>query len=172
MANYNPPVCKLIILPGTRFGKMVTIREVDSVLSGKNKAIKRVFECRCDCGTVKNVRLEILRCGDTVTCGCGRVERAINMKLRHAMHGTPIYRAWKNMLSRVRGHRPVWKRRYTDRGITVCEKWLKFENFYADVGDKPNDSTLSLDRINNDGNYEPGNVRWATKKQQAQNRSL
>lgn len=171
MSNYNPPIHKLNIEPGTRFGKMVIVREVDSVYVGKKLSVKRVFQCQCDCGVIKNVRLEILRCGDTVTCGCGRIERAINMKLRHAMHGTPVYCAWKNMFSRVRGNRPVWKRRYTDRGIRVCERWHVFENFYEDVGDKPDDQTLSLDRINNDGNYEPGNVRWATKKQQAQNRS-
>ena len=76
---------------------------------------------------------------------------------------SPTYRAWSNMLQRVRSH-PA----YTDRGITVCERWRSFENFLADMGEKPDG--LTLDRIDNDGNYEPGNCRWTDWSTQVKNR--
>ena len=82
----------------------------------------------------------------------------------HGMKGTKIYRIWQAMLARTR----YGRKDYAGRGIVVCESWKKFENFYADMGDAPDG--LSLDRINNDGNYEPLNCRWATREQQNRNK--
>lgn len=81
---------------------------------------------------------------------------------------TPLYRAWNHMLQRCRPNWPA-AHNYYDRGIHVCEHWRDFENFLADMGPHPGKG-FSLDRINNDGNYEPGNCRWATKAEQARNR--
>ena len=82
----------------------------------------------------------------------------------HGMNRTPIYNTWINMLNRTRNGWP----NYGGRGIVVCVRWQKFENFYADMGDKP--EGMTLDRINNDGNYETGNCRWATVAEQNKNR--
>jgi hypothetical protein len=81
----------------------------------------------------------------------------------HGMNGTLTHSSWKAMMRRVKA-----KHWYLERGITVCARWHKFENFYADMGERPTGTTL--DRINNDGNYDPGNCRWATISQQQSNK--
>lgn len=86
------------------------------------------------------------------------------------MKRTPEYLAWRNMRTRCFNPRIQQWADYGGRGITVCERWLTFENFYADMGLRPS-PRHSLDRLDNDGNYEPGNVRWATREEQQQNRS-
>lgn len=95
----------------------------------------------------------------------------MNLKIRHghAAGGseTPTYKSWMNMMTRVRNpNRAKWHR-YGGRGITVCDRWLVFENFLSDMGERP--EGRSLDRINNNGNYEPGNCRWATPREQRLN---
>ncbi len=88
--------------------------------------------------------------------------------MKHGMDGTPTYSSWKSMITRVTNQkRETWKN-YGGRGITVCERWRKFTEFFRDMGEKP--PGTSLDRINNDGNYEPGNCCWTTHSQQNRNR--
>lgn len=85
----------------------------------------------------------------------------------HGMTKTPTYQSWQAMLKRCTNPNHIFYKYYGGIGIKVCERWRKFENFLADMGERPADR--SLDRINNDGNYEPGNCRWATRKEQGRN---
>ncbi len=103
------------------------------------------------------------------SCGCEWPERLSARNQKHGMYGTRAYEAWNGMLDRCRNPKLRFWSRYGGRGITVCERWLLFENFVADMG-MPLPG-LTLDRMDNDGNYEPSNCRWATRVQQRNNRS-
>jgi hypothetical protein len=108
----------------------------------------------------------------TKSCGCLRREVTVSTSTTHGHAGaqkrSPEYQSWTSMLARVRATTGRRYRDYGAGGITVCERWLVFENFLADMGPRP--AGTSIDRINNDGNYEPGNCRWATDSQQVANR--
>jgi hypothetical protein len=124
--------------------------------------------CRCQCGTKCVVLGYRLRVGKTRSCGCLARERGLPAKATHGLSHTRSYQTWKAIKRRCFDPRHWAYLYYGGRGITVCERWLIFENFYADMGDPP--PGTSLDRINNDGNYEMSNCRWATRAQQAANR--
>ncbi|MDP2271274.1 MAG: hypothetical protein Q8K32_11120 [Archangium sp.] len=159
---------------GARFGRLFVEAFVD------RKHGHGRYSCRCDCGAVTTAREDHLRNGRTTSCGCFRRERgrdAIkNATGANVIHGgarrdavTPEYRSWHAMLQRCNDPKHRAFHRYGGRGISVCERWNNLVNFVADMGSRP--SGTSLDRINNDGNYEPGNCRWATAKQQRANQS-
>jgi hypothetical protein len=127
-----------------------------------------LWTCVCACGTRRLVRGDGLREGRSTNCGCVRREKLRKLATTHGMTGTRAYYCWQDILQRCFNPRDAWYHCYGARGITVCDEWLSFENFYADMGDPPDG--LSIDRINNDGNYEPGNCRWATRAVQNANR--
>lgn len=167
---------KLIDLTGKIFGRLTVIEQIG------NKNGEAFWACVCQCGGVKNVRSSSLRKGLTRSCGClsrensarvGATYGPINgsrIKHGHAPEGprSPTYRSWASMKARCENQRSTAYRRYGARGIRVCERWQSFENFLKDMGERP-DGT-SIDRYpNRKGNYEPGNCRWATRKQQRAN---
>lgn len=151
---------------GERFGRLLIIEQVAS-----DPRRGRRYRCLCDCGAEKILISSTLtqKSEPTRSCGCLGRERRLAARTTHGnastRHRTPTYSSWAKMLGRVRATSGTYFQYYGSRGITVCERWLKFENFLADMGPRPPGRTL--DRYpDNDGNYEPGNCRWATKSQQ------
>lgn len=156
-------------ITGRRFGKLIARWP-----AGQNKQGAVIWLCSCDCGNHTSVVSASMIAKRTSSCGCGVGQ---STRSRFTKHGhaadyktTSEYRAWDAMIQRCHNPKTKFYSYYGGRGIKVCDRWRKsFASFIADMGKKP-DSKLTLDRFpDNNGNYEPGNCRWATRKQQSAN---
>lgn len=160
--NHRPKGRRMEV--GERYGRLVAVRFAE------RKIRTNFWLFRCDCGNETKVRVCSVRSGDTTSCGCFQREAAAARLRTHGMRDAQEYYIWGLMIKRCTDPKDRGYPRYGGRGITVCERWRgSFEAFYADLGPRPSPEH-SLDRKNNDKGYEPGNVRWATREEQARNK--
>jgi len=166
--QYKNPNCFKVNLTGKTFARLYVIGLAPTV---KQKA---QWLCRCECGKFPVVGARELQRGSTKSCGCLRAETS-----RRHMSGmdrtvdapnrlSPLYNIWKAIRDRCNNPRNKGYKNYGGRGISVCDRWDDFTVFLSDVGERPSPAS-TLDRINNNGNYEPANVRWASRRQQSRN---
>lgn len=152
-------------ITGQRFGRLTALMPVGQTASREWR-----WSCRCDCGSERIVTGALLRLGRTVSCGCYRDERALAVNTKHGKSQTRTFRIWRCMRDRCSNPKNASFNRYGARGISVCPEWAtSFATFLADMGECPRG--LSIERNDNDGNYEPGNCRWATAQEQQGNTS-
>ena len=157
-----------IDMTGRVIGRLLVIEEC-----GRDAHGKVLWRCRCECGNEVIVRGGDLRSEKTISCGCYKRECVAEASTTHGMRKTRLYSIWANILKRVgvtKGASEEAKRRYQDRGITVCDEWLVFENFRDWALSHGYKEGLQIDRVNNDAGYCPENCRWVTPKENMNNR--
>ena len=153
-----------IDLTNKRFGRLIVLNDTGN--RDLNGSI--IWKCLCDCGNYCEVIGSSLKRKNTKSCGC--LFKEVHTKLGHNNKNSSTYRSYYSMLTRCYNNKDEYKfSLYGGRGITVCERWIdSFENFLEDMGERP--EGMTLDRIDNDGNYESSNCKWSTYKEQANNR--
>lgn len=158
---------RLLDLTGQRFGMLTVVCRASDVPKMGGKILPR-WECLCDCGRRKIVRGASLRYGKTKSCGCSHYA----VITKHGHNGTKgktrTYHSWDAMIQRCTNPKAGKWPYYGARGIKVCKRWREYKNFLSDMGECP--PGLTIERINNDGNYEPKNCKWATMAEQSMNK--
>ena len=156
---------KFIDLTGQKFNSLRVVQRV-----GTSKDGQALWQCQCDCENVSLVDGKSLRTGNTKSCGCSR-KKPRPSRVKHGDCGTRLYRIWGNMKHRCYGKSDVEKYQYYGgRGISVCIEWHEYNNFKKWALVSGYTESLTLDRTNNDGNYEPSNCKWASVQEQCMNR--
>ena len=157
----------MIVLTGQKFGRLTVVE-----YAGINKWRNYKWLCLCECGKKKVIRSGSLRNGDTQSCGCLQKEITSIIKTKHGHKKkgktSKIYVVWEAMIRRCTNPNYHEYHYHGGRGISVCERWRKFENFLEDMGKVP--KGLQIDRIDNNGNYCKSNCRWVTPKEQQRNK--
>lgn len=156
-------MAKRIDLTGRSFGRWL----VESYCY-TNKYRVSYWNVKCRCGNKKVVSGQVLKNKTSRSCGCLKSQMAKEALTTHGLTGTPTYKTWKSMKGRCLNPSDQDYANYGGRGIQVCERWMSFENFFADMGEK--NKELTLERVNNNGNYEPGNCVYATRMSQGNNK--
>lgn len=152
-------------LSNIRFGRLIALKRIKT---DKNR--HAMWECICDCGNIKLIAGTSLLEGHTMSCGCYQKEVIGKSGITHGKSNSKIYRVWRGMISRCYGNDIKYEKRYKGR-IFVCDRWKEsFQNFYDDMSPSYKEG-LSLDRVDNNGNYCPENCRWTTAEVQANNKS-
>jgi len=152
-------------VPGMVYGRLTVIEPGPPIPGSK----KKTWKCRCSCGTMRIYRQEYLRSGHTSSCGCFQREAFSKRRTTHGKSDTAEYHIWSQMKTRCLCSTVPGFKDYGGRGIKVCDRWRNsFAAFIQDMGPRPS-LAHSIDRVNNDGNYEPGNCRWAIGREQARN---
>jgi len=155
---------KFIDIAGQRFGRLTVLR-----ISHVDKRYGSYWVCQCDCGKENIVRGTKLNSGHTKSCGCLHVESATKILTRHGRHNSLEYNSWRNMRARCSDPKNKNASLYLEKGIRVCERWNTFENFFADMGERPS-LNHSIELKDNSKGYEPCNCIWATSLEQARNK--
>ena len=150
-------------LNGRTFGRLKIICKSGSTARGI------LWVCRCDCGERREILSASLTNGNTKSCGCARNESNVARSKTHGLTCSPEYVVWSALKSRCLNPNNLDYPSYGGRGITICEQWLSFEAFYIDMGPRP-DKGYSVERCDNNGNYDPSNCHWVTVKEQSRNK--
>ena len=149
-------------ITGKRFGRLVALQPTATRSGGGI-----VWQCECDCGAYTFVTVGRLQSTNTTSCGCRKKSVLGVSTTKHGGHGTRTYRIWKSLRNRCNNTKGADYKNYGGRGIAVCSRWDDYANFLSDMGEAPEE--LTIERVNNDGNYEPDNCKWATRLEQRHN---